>query len=479
MPIHFVTYFLRTIIIIRIAAFGGFVAVCLPAAAMATTAPFHYNVTVEPDLDALHVEARFEHAVTSLSARAADAGEYLLEAENCDDNRPLENRGRRLVLPSSGIYCLRYRVDLAAAAGADRRNHGLSSANIIVSPAVWLWRPSRTSDVSVHFDLAKAMRVAVPWTRVPEAPDTYRIPRAPGSSNAAAVFGEFYYVETDIPGATLRIAVTKTIEPSKPDELFDWVRAQANNVTLAYGRFPNPSPSVVVLAGTPSWSGDSPVRFGRVVRDGGESVELFVNRSMPVSTFYDDWTATHEFSHMMLPYLNSRHRWISEGFAQYYQNVLLARAGQYTHERAWRKLYEGYERGRRSRPDLSPNAAARDRRAAIMKVYWSGAALALMADVELRRRSGGGQSLDSVLGRLEECCLPAADMWSGTRLFRQLDSFLDEPLFMPLYQRFANRAGFPDVGELLNQLGVVEENGVIRTVDDADLAALRQAITGG
>ena len=479
MPIRFVTYFLRTIIITKLQACVGIVAIGLPVATTAASLPFQYTVTVAADLRALDVEARFNRAVTSLSARAADAGDYLVAAENCDDNAPLYNRGRRLVLPSSGITCLRYRVDLAAAASADRRNHGLSPVNIVVSPAVWLWRPSRTSDVSVRFELPNEMRVAVPWTREPASPDTYRIPRAPGSSTAAAVFGEFYYAETDIPGATLRIAVTKTHEPSEPGALFDWVRAQANNVTLAYGRFPNPSPSVVVLAGTPAWSGDSPVRFGRVVRDGGESVELFVNRSEPVSTYYDDWTATHEFSHMMLPYLNARHRWISEGFAQYYQNVLLARAGQYTHERAWQKLFEGFERGRKSRPDLSPNAAARDRRAALMKVYWSGAALALMADVELRRRSGGEQSLDTVLGRLDECCLPAADMWSGTRLFRQLDSFLDEPLFMPLYRQHANAAGFPEVRRLLQRLGVAGEDGVIRIVDDAELAALRQAITGG
>lgn len=455
------------------------VAAFVVQAASASTQPFRYTVTVEPDLRALSVQAHFDHAVTSLAARAVDAGNFLLDAANCVDDAPLGKRGRRLVLPPPGITCLRYRIDLAAAAQADRRNQGLSPDNLIVSPAVWLWRPSRSSDVSVRFELPDTMRVAVPWLRDPDSPDTYRIPRAPGSSTAAAVFGNFDYAEADIPGATLRIAVTKTTQPSATDEIFDWVRASASHVALAYGRFPNPSPSVVVLGGTPSWRSDSPVRFGRVVRDGGESVELFVNRGMPVSTYYDDWTATHEFSHMMLPYLTSRHRWISEGFAQYYQNVLLARAGQYTQERAWRKLYEGYERGRNSRPELSPNDAARNRRGAIMKVYWSGAALALLADVELRLRSDGRQSLDTVLGQLEECCLPAADTWSGVRLFEQLDAFLDEPLFMPLYRRYAHRAGFPEVQTLLRRLGVTEQHGVIRIVDDAELASLRRAITGG
>ncbi len=479
MRIHSVTYFLRTILITKLAAGVGLVAVGVSPAAFAATSSFQYTVTVAQDLGSLDVHARFDPAVTSLSARATEAGDYLVGAENCDDNAPLRNRGRRLVLPSSGITCLRYRVDLAAAANADRRNQGLSSANVIASPAVWLWRPSPAADVTVRFELPDAMRVAVPWWREAASPDTYRIPRAPGSSTAAAVFGEFDYAETELPGATLRIAVTRTKNPANPDALFDWVHAQASHVTLAYGRFPNPSPSVVVLAGEPSWRSDSPVRFGRVVRDGGESVELFVDRSMPVSTYYDDWIATHEFSHMMLPYLQSRHRWISEGFAQYYQNVLLARAGQYTHERAWQELHEGFQRGSDSRPELSPNGAARDRRGATMKFYWSGAAIALMADVELRLRSGGKESLDTVLGKLDECCLPAADMWSGPQLFEKLDTFLDEPLFMLLYRQYANRTGFPDVGPLLNRLGVSADRGAFRIVDDAELADLRRAITGG
>ena len=479
MRIHFVTSFLRTILITKLAACAGLVAVSLSAIATAAPSPFHYTVTVAQDLQSLRVHARFDRAVTSLSARATEAGDYLIGAQNCDDDAPLRNRGRRLVLPPAGITCLRYRVDLAAAASAERRNDGLSSANIIASPAVWLWRPSRAADITVRFDLPDAMRVAVPWLREPASPDTYRIPRAPGSSTAAAVFGEFDYAEADIAGATLRITVAKTNQPANPDALFDWVQAQASHVTLAYGRFPNPSPSVVVLAGDRSWRSDSPVRFGRVVRDGGESVELFVDRNMPVSSYYDNWIATHEFSHMMLPYLQARHRWISEGFAQYYQNVLLARAGQYSQDRAWRELYQGYERGRNSRPELSPNDAARDRRDATMKFYWSGAALALMADVKLRRQSGGEQSLDTVLGKLDECCLPAADMWSGPQLFEKLDTFLDEPIFMPLYRQYANRDGFPDILPLLHRLGVSTEDGAFHMVDDAELAELRRTITGG
>ena len=41
-------------------------------------------------------------------------------------------------------------------------------------------------------------------------------------------------------------------------------------------------------------------------RDGGESIELFVDERRPIEDFYDEWTATHEFSHLMLPRISWR-----------------------------------------------------------------------------------------------------------------------------------------------------------------------------
>lgn len=442
-----------------------------------------YVVRVDSDLQSLEVHARFAEPVRSIRARDNNAGRYLSNLRNCDTGVALRTRGRRVLVPERGLTCIRYSVDLARAASAERRNANLSPANIIVSPAAWFWRPPDDAGTTVRFDMEGSNRVSVPWMPIAAGQNTYRVSEAPGSSTAAAVFGHFEYVETGIPGALVRITIANSIANSNnkgdTSELVEWIRSAISNVTLAYGRFPNPSPSVLVLPVGDSRRSDAAVRFGRVVRDGGEAVELFVDLDMPMDEFYDDWTATHEFSHLMLPYVSSRHRWISEGFAQYYQNILMARAGQYSEQRAWQKIVNGLERGRLSSPRLSPNqAAAGDRRSSTMKVYWSGAAIALLADVELRMRSNGERSLDSVLEQLADCCLPAGDAWSGTRLFDTLDSFLDEPLFKPLYQQHADAAGFPDTQQLLQRLGVQLENGAVRLNQGAELAPLRQAIAG-
>jgi len=303
---------------------------------------------------------------------------------------------------------------------------------------------------------------------------TLLVAQVPAASRVALV------TEAQITGATLRIEVLPPVDDKKAAEIVEWLRSASGNVSLAYGRFPVPSPRIVVVpTGNSPWGGNSPVPFGRVTRNGEEKVEFFVNAERPIEEFYDDWTATHEFSHLMLPYVSGRHKWISEGFASYYQNVLMSRAGRYTPKRAWTKLHEGFERGRASRPELSLNdAAASGIRRARMKIYWSGAAIALLADIELRERSGGEESLDVALDRLQECCLPSDRTWSGPELFARLDSLVEEPAFMPLYRRHANSAGFPDVGPAFQRLGIDVEDDELHIHRGAELAHIREAITG-
>lgn len=439
-----------------------------------------YTVTVDKELRELHVQARFSQPINSVTARSRDAGSLLTDVQDCDSNEPLRMRNRRMMLPQGGIRCINYSVDLERAAREERRNLRLADDNILVSPSRWLWRPELNGDTKlrVRFEMPDAMQVAVPWQAIEGRHNEYLLGESPESANAPSLFGEFTSTEIDVPGATLRVSVPQTRPAIDTDKILTWLRATATDVTLTYGRFPNPSPHVVVMpVSNGRWSSSSAVPFGRVIRDGGEVVELFVNPSRPLDEFLGDWTATHEFSHLMLPYVSSRHRWVSEGFSQYYQNVLLARSGAYTEDMAWAKLHAGLQRGAASRPELSPNeAASRGIRGARMKVYWAGAAIALMADVEIRRRSNNRESLDDVLERLQTCCLPSERVWSGPELFEKLDSLTQEPVFMALYRRYAETVGFPATSDLFEELGVEVDGSRTRLRRYAELAEFRESI---
>ena len=112
-----------------------------------------------------------------------------------------------------------------------------------------------------------------------------------------------------------------------------------------------------------------------------------------------------------------------------------------------------------------------------MKIYWSGAALFLMADVELRRRSQNAVALDTVLDRFQACCLPSRRVWTGIDLFNALDDLIDEPVFVPLYRQYADASGFPPFRGLLTDLGLELDGGDLSLNDDAELAEIRAAIT--
>lgn len=460
-------------------------ALALPALLLCGVAaarePHQYTVTIDYLLSRLWVEARFSSTVGSVSARARNAGKYLIDVRGCEDPPQIWMRNRRMMLPEDGIDCLNYTVDLKQAAKDNRHNRTLAAGNVIVSPSAWLWRPelTGTTQLEVRFRLPENVQVAVPWQQIDSTGLVYRLGRSPESSDAPAVFGSFDSHRVEVPGAVLRVSLLRNGNAMDREGILNWVAATATDVSLAYGRFPNPAAQVVVIpVGDSRGKSDSAVPFGRVVRDGGEAVELFVDETRPIDDYLSDWTATHEFSHLMVPFFGRRHRWVSEGFAQYYQNVLLARSGAYDELYAWQRLYEGYERGRRSRPELSPNEAAEGGlRTGLMKIYWSGAALALIADVTLRERSGGEESLDLLLDRFQSCCLPTDRTWTAQEFFSKLDSFVSEPVMMPLYRRYADTAGFPDIVPVFERLGLAVSDGKVRIRRSGELREIRVAIT--
>ena len=233
-----VIIFLRTIIISSSFATGAAVAQ-------------NYVVDVDESMQQMAVEARFDEPVYRIGARSDDADRYLIDARNCANGERIRTRGNRLVIPAGGIECLYYRVDLERAARDERRNSTLSSSNVIVSTAAWLWRPSLNDvdPIRVRFELDNTIDVSIPWQPVEGRPDVFELSASPQSSTAPTIFGSFEYFETDIPGATLRVTVLNGEQPLDAAALVDWVAEAAAQIAGVYGEFPNPSPSVVFDTG--------------------------------------------------------------------------------------------------------------------------------------------------------------------------------------------------------------------------------------
>jgi predicted metalloprotease with PDZ domain len=112
-------------------------------------------------------------------------------------------------------------------------------------------------------------------------------------------------------------------------------------------------------------------------------------------------------------------------------------------------------------------------------VYWGGAVVALLADVEARRRTRGARGLEDALRSI------LANGWDATHVIRvdaairMVDDAIGTPVLAPLAAKYADHGSPLALDPVLSDLGVERHDGGVRLHSDAPLAAYRKAILFG
>jgi predicted metalloprotease with PDZ domain len=220
------------------------------------------------------------------------------------------------------------------------------------------------------------------------------------------------------------------------------------------------------------------VPFGETQRGGGRAVVFSVGAEAEDGDFADDWVATHEFSHLGMPAFDEKDAWMSEGFVQYFNDTLMGRAGILDERATWGEIVAGFDRGRRNatKAPLRDVSATMNRTHSYLRVYWAGAAIAMLLDVELRRASGGKQSLDDAMLEVHRAFADRPVEATSEEVIAHLDRWLGRPLFSETTSKWLAAADFPDVAPALAELGVVGKGRAVTLDDAAPLAAMRKAI---
>jgi hypothetical protein len=458
------------------------------AAAPAAEARLHrYTVAVDPDISEIRVRACFDGTPPPyLVAESLDASRALERAQ-VEGGRRLEPNGAELKLgPLAPDACIAYTAKVDKFQGRHQRGGGPTrrvGPDLIAEVGVWLWRPpalAQDEDIEVGFALPEGISASAPWRPVRAADGSvsaYRLGHGPYDWPAAVAFGHFTEREIEVPGARLRVAVLHGSPEVEWDFVREWLTRAATAVTTLYGRFPVDTAQLIVV---PNARGNEPVPSAYVVRGGMPSVHFFINQRKPLSAFLTDWSAVHELSHLLLPYVRPEDAWLPEGMASYYQDVLRARSGMVPAAEAWQHMHESFRRGMQSMPGVTLADATERmyRDGAYMRVYWSGAALMLLADQRLRSRSGGAQSLDLAFARLRECCLSPEAGWSARDLFAQLDRLTGTSVFTELHEEHVRSSRFPDLDECYRLLGLRPDatGERIELLEVAEQRAVRDAI---
>jgi hypothetical protein len=414
----------------------------LSPVASAQSAHWDFVATLEAGAETLAVEAcstgtfdmiRFEAGAGAAAART-------LAARSSGD--ALQIDGDALMAPHwRAGECLRTRVDPASAARAQGARFGYRSGEyVVLAPERWLWRPLRVEpDSTIRFELPAGWSASVPWPPLPGRAYTHRLGPTAADWPALTAFGRFEEQRIALPGGVLRVAV---LPPWGPRELTR-IEPVARALAAAYGRLPRADAQILVVP-IPGSRESAP--WGQAMRGGGSAVHLFVGADAGERALIEDWTATHEFSHLLHPYFGARGRWLGEGLASYYQNVLRARIGVLAADAAWNKIEAGFERGRSERKSDGMTLETASRRMgalrAYMRTYWSGAAYWLESDLALR---AAGSSLDAALRDYAACCFGENPAQSPKDFVAGLDRVAPRGGFARRYRRYAALTAFPRV----------------------------------
>lgn len=452
----------------------------LAGACAAQAAPLHrYEVTVGQALDRIAVRACFDGAAPEALVAGTDGARAFLER--------MQIAGATVALPPGadrvslqGLAddgCVEYRVQLQAArAGA--QTGGPESRwvgrDLLTALGDWLWRAPDAADVEIAFRLPAGISVSAPWMRT--GPLTFRTGNTPPDWPGVVAFGRFEEKSIEAGGATLRLAMVDGPPPEQQARIERWIANAARNTATLTGRFPVDEVQVIVA---PVVRGSGPVPWAYVARGGGPAVHLFINPSHPAQAFERDWSATHEMSHLFLPYLVARDVWLTEGLPTYLQNILMARGGAIDASEAWSRMIVGFQRGEKVGAGLTiARASERVGTGGLyQRVYWAGAALLLEADLRLRSDSGGTTSLATGLQALAACCVEAPRRWTAAELAQALDGATGATVFGDIVRSRLDDPAFPDFKAVLVRAGVTVAGGEVQLDGAAPWAAPREALT--
>ncbi|XOV83937.1 MAG: hypothetical protein ACFHXK_02245 [bacterium] len=188
-----------------------------------------------------------------------------------------------------------------------------------------------------------------------------------------------------------------------------------------------------------------PVPWAHTQRGATQGVHFYVDMSYPQTDFDNDWTAPHELSHLVIPYLGRKNAWFAEGFASYMQYQVMMQMGVLTDAHAQQRYAQRIERAQdRFALDDLPFAEAAPKLHAMGQyptMYWGGAVYFKQVAQQLAAQDK--RSLMDTLARYVKCCRNQPT--SLQTLITQFDQLASGTVFRHCMDEFERQPGFPAI----------------------------------
>ncbi|MGE0324234.1 MAG: hypothetical protein AB7S68_18105 [Polyangiaceae bacterium] len=360
--------------------------------------------------------------------------------------------------------CVAYSIPLSKLRGVGAPNRTEQYADDwLLCADYWLWHAERVTELPLKFSLPRGISASFPWKKrarryiVPVNAHRWKSVGAIGSLEIQSLqAGEF------------RLEVAGLGDES-PAPYMAWLSASARAASLPFRGDPT-LPALVVLAPEPNRD-DS---FGFAFHGGGRSSLIWAANSAKDGSIAQDWAATHELFHLLMPYVRMEDAWFSEGVTTYYTAILRGRAGALSNKDVWWELVDGFERGSRVAGELplQQESELMHEHRSYWRVYWSGAAIALAWELELAK---AGKSLDEVMRAFGRYGRENDQLYTAQELISRAETEFNVPLWS-LAKPALESTSFFDYQPLLDQLGVHGDSRHL-SFRKAKLAELRERLT--
>jgi hypothetical protein len=273
--------------------------------------------------------------------------------------------------------------------------------------------------------------------------------------------------DIDVSGGVIHVGFAPGELALPKEKVLNWIRTSAQAVVTYYGKFPVSSLRLLLVPV------DGPrVRGGTTWGYRGGAIRVLIGRQASEDDLRRDWVMVHEMVHLALPDMPERYAWLSEGLAVYIEPVARVQAGDLAADEIWQAMVRDMPKGLPQEGDQGlDNTDTWGRK------YWGGAMFCLLADVEIRRRSGNKVGLrDAMRGVLAAGGNHEA-RWPIERILKTADQAIGRDTLETMHQDMGSRPVSPDLGALWADLGVIPRGDHVEFDDSAPDAAIRRAIT--
>jgi hypothetical protein len=278
-------------------------------------------------------------------------------------------------------------------------------------------------------------------------------------------------LELEIDGQRVLVVIDGSLNISQSD-LLAYVRSAALAVGKVYGQIPVKRTVIRVEA----TDGDS-VGFATSTYNDDEDyglVEIAIGRDTSRETLDQSWTLTHELLHLGFPIVEHSKRWLAEGIATYEEPIGRLRLGMIRAEDLWGDLLLHAPEGL-----PQPGGRGLNNSSSWGRIYWGGALYCLLADIEIRQKTGNRYGLEHALRGIASSGGTARSNWTASQALAAGDKAVSLDVLASLYQKMAYDSYSVDLAQLWRQLGIKKTTAGIVFDNSAPLAKIRQAIETG